>query len=147
MEEEGLDVKFSSGGTVNLAGAKRPCIHQEEHRGMTETPNSTTASDHFACDMTALSPEQRTTHQERIGQLFGRLLQERRELDDGYAYCFDGEHYGLLAAFIADERLCCPFFGFRLDVASKSGPLWLHLTAQGDVKPFLREELGSADPA
>jgi hypothetical protein len=113
---------------------------------MTETPSSSTASSHFACDMTALSPKQRTAHQERIGQLFGHLLRETRELDDGYAYRFDGEHYALLAAFIADERLCCPFFSFRLDVAPKRGPLWLHLTAQGDVKPFLREELGSTGP-
>jgi hypothetical protein len=96
----------------------------------------------FYCDMSALSPEERTAHQERIGQLFGRLAQERRELADGFAYRFDNEHYPLLATFITHEQLCCPFLAFRLEVAPHRGPVWLQLTAPGDVKPFLLEELG-----
>jgi len=96
----------------------------------------------FYCDMSSLSPEQRTVHQELIGQLFGSLARETRELPDGYAYRFDNEHYPLLATFITNEQLCCPFLAFRLDVAPERGPVWLQLTAQGDVKPFLREELG-----
>lgn len=96
----------------------------------------------FFCDMTALSSEERTAHQERIAELFGNLVRETRELADGFAFRFDGEHYPLLAAFIADERKCCPFLSFRLEVAPEQGPVWLQLTAPGDVKPFLVEELG-----
>ncbi|HEY0738699.1 MAG TPA: hypothetical protein VGD69_27520 [Herpetosiphonaceae bacterium] len=96
----------------------------------------------FACDLTALSEEQRTTHQAVAIQLFGSLLRETRELPDGFAYRFDAEHYQLVAAFIANERQCCPFFAFTLEVAPHGGPVWLQLTAEGDVKPFLRAELG-----
>jgi hypothetical protein len=96
----------------------------------------------FYCDMTALTPEQRTAHQELIGQLFGTLVQETRELPDGYRYRFDNEQYPLLATFIANEQSCCPFLTFNLTVASHRGPVWLQLTAPGDVKPFLMEELG-----
>jgi hypothetical protein len=96
----------------------------------------------FYCDMAALSPEQRIAHQGRIARLFGELVQETQEQPDGFAYRFGGEHYELLAEFITDERLCCPFLTFHLEVAPYRGPVWLRLTAQGDVKPFLQEEIG-----
>ncbi len=79
---------------------------------------------------------------ELITRLIGRLVQETHELPDGFAYRFDGKHYALLADFITNERRCCPFLFFKLDVAPYQGPTWLHLTAKGDVKPFLREEIG-----
>ena len=96
----------------------------------------------FYCNMLALSPAQRTAHQELIARLFGSLAQETHELSDGYAYRFHGEHYPLVAEFITNERFCCPFLSFGLTVAAHNGPLWLQITAEGDVKPFLREELG-----
>ncbi|HEU5098097.1 MAG TPA: hypothetical protein VFU22_03565 [Roseiflexaceae bacterium] len=119
-----------------------------ECRAMTTTisqntqPNTEpadTAEFLFYCDLT---PEQRTAHQGLIGQLFGTLVQETRELPDGYAYRFDNEHYPLLTTFITNEQLCCPFLTFELTVTPHRGPVWLQLTAQGDAKPFLREELG-----
>ena len=100
----------------------------------------------FYCDMAALSPEERAAHVEVVTRLFGSLVQETRELDDGYAFRFDGEDYSLLADFITNERLCCPFLSFKLDVAPYAGPIWLHLTAKGGVKSFLREEIGSFIP-
>jgi hypothetical protein len=96
----------------------------------------------FYCDMTALSYEERIAHQELIGQLFGTLVQETRELPNGYAYLFDNAQYPHVAAFITNEQLCCPFLTFDLTVTPHRGPVWLQLTAPGDVKPFLREELG-----
>lgn len=92
--------------------------------------------------MSALSREQRIAHIELITRLFGRLVQETRELHDGFAYRFDAEQYEVVTTFIANERHCCPFLFFKLDVAQHAGPLWLHLTAAGDVKPFLRAEIG-----
>lgn len=109
---------------------------------MSDTPNTDSAPFRFYCDMTALSPEERSAHQEHITQLFSSLVRETRELADGFAYRFDGEHYPLLATFIRDERKCCPFLSFRLEVAPEHGPIWLQLTAPGEVKPFLMEELG-----
>lgn len=110
-----------------------------------QQPSAAPADTHevlFYCDMLALSPTERQAHQALIGRLFGSLLQETRELVDGYAYRFEGEHYQLVAEFITHERFCCPFLTFGLTVAPQRGPLWLQLTAPGDVKPFLTEELG-----
>lgn len=109
---------------------------------MRDTSNTDSAPFRFYCDMTAPSPEERAAHQEHITQLFSGLVRETCELADGFAYRFDGEHYPLLATFIRDERKCCPFLSFRLEVASEHGPIWLQLTAPGEVKPFLVEELG-----
>jgi hypothetical protein len=101
-----------------------------------------TANILFYCDMLALSPEERRSHQALIGRLFGPLLLETRELENGYAYRFHGEQYQLVTEFITHERRCCPFLTFTVTVAAERGPLWLQLTASGDVKPFLKEELG-----
>jgi hypothetical protein len=117
-------------------------MHHKEHCTMSNTPDSESTPFLFYCDMMALSPEERSAHQERIAQLFGSLVRETRELADGFAYRFDGQQYPLLAAFITDERKCCPFLTFRLEVTATQGPVWLQLTAPGDVKPFLVEELG-----
>ena len=92
--------------------------------------------------MLAFTPTERQAHQALIGRLFGSLLLETREIADGYAYRFEGEQYQLVAEFITHERLCCPFLTFGLTVAPRRGPVWLQLTAPGDVKPFLTEELG-----
>jgi hypothetical protein len=109
---------------------------------MSETADTEGTPFLFYCDMLALSPEQRTAHQARIARLFGEMVRETQELPDGFAYRFDGEHYELLVEFITDERLCCPFLTFGLEVAPHRGPVWLRLTAQGGVKPFLQEEIG-----
>jgi hypothetical protein len=109
---------------------------------MIQAPDNEASPFLFYCDMTTLSRDERTSHMAVITQLFGSLVQETHELPDGYAYRFDGEYYSLLADFITNERLCCPFLSFKLDVAPYAGPVWLHLTAEGDVKPFLREEIG-----
>jgi hypothetical protein len=109
---------------------------------MTQPPDTDAIPVLYYCDLAALTPEQRASHVELSTRLFGSLIQETRELPDGYAYRFDGSQYSLLADFIASERRCCPFFAFKLDLSPFAGPVWLHLTAQGDVKPFIREEIG-----
>jgi len=113
--------------------------NQQSQPGVDRTD---TSEAFFYCDMLALSPAERQAHQALIGRLFGGLLQETRELPDGYGYRFDNEHFPLLATFITNEQLCCPFLTFELAVSPHRGPVWLKLTAPGGAKPFLREELG-----
>jgi hypothetical protein len=48
------------------------------------------------------------------------------------------------AEFIANERLCCPFFGFAVEVGPEGGALWLRLTGREGIKPFIQAELGEA---
>lgn len=39
------------------------------------------------------------------------------------------------------ERLCCPFFDFKLYVASDAGPVWITLAGGSDVKGHLEQTL------
>ena len=98
----------------------------------------------LACDMAAIPPERRAGHEALIRRLFGEAAREARELPDGYAWRFASEDYRDLAAFIDDERRCCPFLTFTLTLAPDGGPLWLRLTGGGEIKRFLQAELGVA---
>ena len=95
----------------------------------------------LACDLSAIALEQRAGHQALATQLFRQAAQERTELTDGYAFRFPAERYADLTAFIANERLCCPFFTFTLEVTADQGPLWLHITGREGAKAILQGAL------
>jgi hypothetical protein len=69
---------------------------------------------------------------------------EVRELPNGYAFHLPNasEMLRKLGDFIALEQLCCPFFGFTLEVEREGGALWLQLTGHEGVKPFIQAEIG-----
>jgi hypothetical protein len=93
--------------------------------------------------MTAIAPEQRGAHLSALESLF-RMVQEVRELAHGYSFRFPNESEVLvaMAEFIALERLCCPFFGFNIEVEPEGGAVWLSLTGREGVKPFIKAEIG-----
>ncbi|HEX2912408.1 MAG TPA: hypothetical protein VH186_16490 [Chloroflexia bacterium] len=97
----------------------------------------------FACDMTAIEPAERKEHAENISQLFG-LAKTIEERPDGYAVEFDLDSEILMWAvrFISLERLCCPFFGFRIELKPKASTFWLNLYGPHGIKPFIEAELG-----
>ncbi len=66
------------------------------------------ADTRFACNLKALTPEQRTRHTKLSHDLLAGVT-ERRELSDGYAFRI---HAALSDAgeWIALEHKCCPFF-------------------------------------
>jgi hypothetical protein len=102
------------------------------------------SSSPFACDMSAIEPEQRSQHIAAIKELF-QTVQEVQELPNGYAFRMPNET-GLLmrtAEFVAREKLCCPFFGFKIEIEPNNGGLWLHLTGRDGVKPFIAAEIGN----
>ena len=101
----------------------------------------------IACDMTAIAPEHRGAHIATIEKVF-RSVKSKRELPDGYAFELPNESNLLLwaAEFMSQERLCCPFFGFRLEIEREGGPLWLSLTGRDGVKPFILAEIGEHLP-
>ena len=97
----------------------------------------------LACDMTALTDWQR----ERQGVLGRRLRDgalEIKELDEGYAFVHpaDGDALAVMAEFVANERLCCPFLGFEIAVERGGGPAWLRITGEGEAKRVLEAEIG-----
>lgn len=67
-------------------------------------------------------------------------VEERQELNDGYAVRFPGEGDwdAKLAEFVTSERQCCPFFRFELTFEPGRGPIWLKLTGPDGVKDFIR---------
>lgn len=101
----------------------------------------------FACDMSAIAAGQRSTHAAATSKLF-RAVESISELPDGYRFRLPHDPDLLLTAaeFIALERLCCPFFGFALEVERDGGAAWLSLTGRGGVKPFILAEIGGHLP-
>lgn len=95
----------------------------------------------FACNMQAISAEERPRHLEVIGQM-RQAMEEIKELPDGYAFRFAASQPSILLAseFVARERACCPFFTFELVVERNDGPIWLSLRGREGVKDFIRAE-------
>lgn len=99
----------------------------------------------FFCDMNAIPAERRTQHLALTTEVFG-AMQTIRELPNGYAFQL-ADAQGMLmkvATFIDNERLCCPFFSFTVEVAPEGGSSWLQLTGRDGVKPFIQAEIGEA---
>src|ERR1041385_6258573 len=99
----------------------------------------------FACNMNAIDPEQRSQHIATTNELV-HAVQEVRELPNGYAFGMPDKTVLLMRAteFIAKEKLCCPFFGFKIEIEPDGSVLWLHLTGRDGVKPFIVAEIGNA---
>ena len=94
------------------------------------------ADTRFACNLKALTPEQRTRHAKLSRDLLAGVT-ERRELPDGYSFRI---HAALsdVGEWIAAERKCCPFFRFRLEVAGEEE--WLSIQGEEGVKKFILAE-------
>jgi len=97
----------------------------------------------IACDLSALSPDQRARLREVRSQL-RPIVREVRDLPDGYAFLLSAPEGSLVrvAEFIELERRCCPFFKFELEVQEEGGAAWLRLTGRTGVKQFIAAELG-----
>ncbi len=95
----------------------------------------------LACDLSAIDAECRSQHLASAEYLLSNVAQERQESPEGFSFRFVAEDYLLIVEFIANERLCCPFFCFVLEVSPARGPIWLHITGGEAVKAFLQAEL------
>src|SRR6266850_4899343 len=85
---------------------------------------SIAAGERFACNMKALTSEERVRHQELSRTMFA-AVQEKRELRNGYAFRLPPADLMTTAEWVSFERKCCPFFVFELEQAKDQGPLWL----------------------
>jgi hypothetical protein len=112
---------------------------------MTTTPQTGAApppSDvPLACIPEAIPATERPAHFALLARLFGEGARERRELADGYAFRFEADALDDVARFVANERRCCPFLAFTLDLAPEGGPLWLGITGPAGTRAFLDVEL------
>src|SRR5215211_5370975 len=97
-----------------------------------------------ACNWAALTPVQ----QERQRALYRQLradVEEVLELEDGYAFRHSPDKKVLLAVaeFVANERLCCPFFEFGITIERAGGPVWLCMTGGEEAKRVLEAQMGA----
>lgn len=95
----------------------------------------------IACDLGAIDAESRSQHLAHAAQLLSETAHERQDIPDGYAFRYTADQYLRLVEFIANERLCCPFFQFVLEISPAQGPIWLRITGGEGVKDFLRLQL------
>jgi hypothetical protein len=116
---------------------------QSSIRGKTMTDQTGQPEMILACNMNAIKPEDRAPHIALATAVFA-AVESVQSLPNGYAFRLPAESPMLLkvAEFVANERLCCPFFRFSLEL-EPGGPFWLHLTGDSDlVKAFIQAELG-----
>ena len=92
----------------------------------------------IACDLGALSEEERTRRSAAASRVSARF-REVRETADGYTARFDPNPQFAQDAFdwVLLERRCCPFLRLELRFEPSDGPVWLHFGGGPGVKEFL----------
>ena len=100
-----------------------------------------TPSPPLACNMDALSHEQRRKHQEVSAELF-RRAGAVHDLPNGLAWQFlnDRSTLALITDFIVDEELCCPFLDFNIHIEPDAAGIELSLTGPENTREFLKAE-------
>ncbi len=98
----------------------------------------------MVCNYAAIPTENRDEHITNSTQIF-RAVEKVKALPLGYAFQLPNrDHYFMdLATFINHERLCCPFYHFKLEIEANNGALWLSLEGNG-VKEMLKTILGGS---
>jgi hypothetical protein len=104
----------------------------------TKTAAMETASKPVACKLT--TPELQKRKATVIAELKA-LVQERKELENGFSYKFEGSDQNLdkLNEFVKTERMCCDFFTFQITVEENTA--LLRITGSKDAKEFLKDEV------
>jgi len=95
--------------------------------------------------MDVFTPAQRNSHVENATQLM-KTVQSIQEVENGFRFTFpdDTELITKIAEFISNERLCCPFLRFNLNVNPNSEPISLSLAGHLGTQEFLRLEFRGA---
>lgn len=111
------------------------------------TTQPTTHTNPPACDLSALTVQERERHIANTQELFA-AVQEVHELADGYALRLPRTSAAIaqVADFIAYDRRCCPFLQFSMVVEPENGQVWLKLTGDSQAKAYLNDEMACAFP-
>jgi hypothetical protein len=93
----------------------------------------------IACDPTAVPAEEREQWIAAGKQVYASV-QDMQELPKGYAFTLapDSAMLLTLAQYVANERLCCPFLQFTIEIGAQGSPFRLHLTGGTGVKEYIR---------
>jgi hypothetical protein len=99
----------------------------------------------LVCNMGVFTPTQRESHIQKTTELI-RAVQNVHKVENGYELTFpnETEFISRIAEFISNERLCCPFLNFTLNIVSNREPVSLSLTGPLGTQEFLRAEFSGA---
>jgi hypothetical protein len=99
----------------------------------------------LVCNMDVFTSYQREFHIQTTTELV-QAVQKVQEVENGYEFTFPNETQLIsrIAEFISNERLCCPFLKFTLNIVSNRGPVSLSLTGPLGTQEFLRAEFNGA---
>jgi hypothetical protein len=95
----------------------------------------------LVCVPSAIPAIERAQHFVLARYLLNKQAAERVDLLDGYAFQFSADRLVELVRFIDNERKCCPFMTFRLEIAPQDGPVWLRITGPEGTREVLQAEL------
>ena len=101
----------------------------------------------LTCNMGVFTPAQRESHIQATTELI-RAVQGVQEVENGYEFTLpsEAEFISKIAEFISNERLCCPFLKFTLNIMPNSESIFLSLTGPMGTQEFLRAEFDGAIP-
>ena len=99
----------------------------------------------LACNLDVCTPAEHENHFQAAAKLY-KSIQDIQETENGYKFRFPNTSESImrLAEFISNERVCCPFLEFTLNVAPNDAPISLLLSGPDGTKKFLQEELHEA---
>lgn len=95
------------------------------------------------CDMSVFTDKDRQRHMSVAGEIFSKVS-ELKETNEGYALRLPDEEGIILkmADFINDDRKCCAFIHFGIDIEAHNKGIWLTLKGNtADAKEAIKGEL------
>lgn len=94
------------------------------------------------CDLTVLDESECQEHIRNSKSIF-TAINDIKEMSDGYAFGIPNRTDTIIrtGAFMARERLCCPFFHFELEMEPNHGGIWLKVGGQKEVKQYIKENV------
>ena len=100
----------------------------------------TCSSNGLACKLSGPELQKRKA---TVITLLKSKVQEKHELENGYAYSFIGTDDLLteLVEFVKTERQCCGFLDFNLSIKGDGSTIWLSLTGTAGAKEFIANEI------
>lgn len=95
----------------------------------------------IACNPSAIDETNREAHMGVSKSIFSaETILEIKELPSGYGFRLPLETPMIhkVVDFVANERLCCPFFTFTLMISEE---LWLELSGTPEVKEVIKADI------
>ena len=100
----------------------------------------------IACNPNAI-PAHLKEQWAETGKIVHAAVQEIQDMPTGYGFRLSPDSAMLLKVteYINNERLCCPFLHFTVEIEPDEGPFWLRLTGGEGVKEYIQSMFETPD--